>query len=132
MVEKQQTAIGGTVTVPANDTVTVAHESDGGEFISLVEYVGSSDGALDAVFRVSQETGNTVNLVTAPNDGEGSVENEGTKVNVPGGEGARFLTFVKLDAGDTFEVRIENDTAAEEAMTFFASAASTRDVALGR
>jgi len=134
MADKQQTSVGGTVEVPANDTVTLRHKSDGDEFISLVEYVGSTDGALDAQFRVRQVNGNNINLVTAPDDGPDSVQNTDAWVNVPGGEGARFLTFVELDQDDIFEVIVRNDgsTSSTETMTFFASAASTKDVALGR
>lgn len=132
MADKQQTSVGGTVEVPANDTVTLRHKSDGGEFISLVEYVGSTDGALDAQFRVRQVNGNNINLVTAPDDGPDSVQNTDAWVNVPGGEGARFLTFVELAQDDQLEVIVENSTANPETMTFFASAASTKDVALGR
>jgi len=130
MANKQQTSIGGTVEVAANSTATVEHQSDGGEFLSIIEYIGSAVG-MDVRFRVRQENANNINLVTPPNDGPDSVENTDAYVNVPTGNPSRFFTFVELDAGDTFEVTIENTTAAAETVTFFASSANSRDVALG-
>jgi hypothetical protein len=132
VANKQQSAIGGTVEVPANDSATVAHESDGGEFISLVEYVADTPDAVDAQFLVRQPNANTINLVTDPDDGQDSTKSGDATVDVPAGEGARFLAFVELDAGDSFEVRLTNTTGGAVDVTFFASAAQTRDVALGR
>jgi hypothetical protein len=129
MADKQQTAIGGTTTVPANGSATVAHESDGGEFINLIEYVGSASG-LEMDLYVRPQQGKDIPLVTAPDDGPDSTQGGNYPITVPNSNGDRFLTLVRLDQGDQLVFEFKNTTTADEDVTAFASAAYSLNVAL--
>lgn len=129
MAQKLQTAIGGTTAVPANDTAKVVHESDGGEWVSLVAYVASAPGLEMNVYVKDEEAGR-IPLVTRPDDGPDEPQGGNYPIQVPSNDGGRFLTLVKLENGDKLVWTLNNTTSAEEFVTSFASAAGSIDVAL--
>lgn len=130
MAQKHQTAIGGTTTVPAAGTATIVHESDGGEWINLVAFVGSAAGLTMNAYVRDTEAGR-IPLVTHPDDGPDEPQGGSFPIVVPSSEGSRFLTLVKLEQGDELVFTYKNTTGNPETVTTFASAAGSIDVALG-
>lgn len=128
-MKKLQTAIGGTTSVPSGGSATVVHESDGGEWINLVAYIGSASGlSMNVKVRTGEQT---VPLVTQPDDGPDTPQGGQYPITVPTGESSRFLTLVRLDEGDELVFKFQNPTGAQETITCFASAAGALEVALG-
>lgn len=130
MAQKHQTSIGGSIDVPANGSVTMTHQSDGGEWINYLAYRASASGCNMDVY-VRPETGSDIQLLTRADDGPDKPQSGSYPIPVPSADAGQLLTVVRLDRGDELIFEIENTTSASESVTAVASAAGTLEIALG-
>lgn len=127
MADKRQSAIGGDVTVPANDSVTVHHQADKQLYISLVQLEATTAPAVTAKVDVKSNNGADIPIITAADDGPDAASAE---VAVPSAAPRRLFTLVRVDPDDEIIFSLTNTTGSPVGCFVAASAAGTLDVAL--
>jgi len=131
-----QAPIGDNVEIPAGESRTYAYESDGGEWINLIELVAGAADAIEArVFVERSES--RVDIPRTANDGEDNPADDrytsGKRISVSTIVGeTRYTTLQPLERGDRIVFRLENtDGSNAQRVRFRAAAASTLRAAIG-
>jgi len=127
MADKRQSAIGGDVTVPANDSVEIRHKADKQLYISLVQLEATTSPAVTATVEVKSSSGSDIPVITAADDGP---DDAAATVALPSTAPRRLFTLVRVDPDDEIVFRLTNSTGSPVGCFVAASAAGTLDVAL--
>lgn len=133
MAQKHQTSIGGSIEVPAGGTAELAHRSDGGEWLNVIEgYADAAPGNINANIYVEPSgSGKRIPVMTRADDGDDSPKGGEYPLELGNVARSRWLTLIELDRGDHVVFAFENTDGTNPHKVYVTgSAAGTLEVAL--